>query len=37
MSLPSTVGSGAVLLDGARYENSLAWLYQHFPSHQPRP
>ncbi|OWG37605.1 DUF4123 domain-containing protein [Stutzerimonas stutzeri] len=30
-------GNGAILLDGARYESATAWLYQCFPSHQPRP
>lgn len=36
MKVPDT-GNGAVLLDGARYENAFAWLYQHFPDAQPRP
>lgn len=36
MTVPDT-GNGAVLLDGARYENAFAWLYQHFPDIQPRP
>lgn len=29
--------SGALLIDGATIENVLAWLYQHYPDHQPRP
>jgi hypothetical protein len=29
--------SGAILIDGAAIENVLAWLYQHYPDHQPRP
>ncbi|VXC12239.1 DUF4123 domain-containing protein [Pseudomonas sp. 9Ag] len=30
-------GNGFILLDGARYKHATAWLYQHFPSHQPTP
>lgn len=30
-------GSGLILVDGAQYENVLAWLYEHYPSHQPLP
>ena len=37
MSAPMPNGNGAILLDGARYESATAWLYQCFPSHQPRP
>ncbi len=37
MSAPTITGNGAILLDGARYENATAWLYQIFPSHQPWP
>lgn len=29
--------SGALLLDGAQYEDAFAWLYQHYPNHQPLP
>lgn len=29
--------SGAILIDGAAIENVLAWLYQNYPDHQPRP
>ncbi|QNH76599.1 DUF4123 domain-containing protein [Pseudomonas protegens] len=28
---------GALLLDGASQDHILAWLYQHYPSHQPLP
>lgn len=28
---------GAVLIDGAAFNNALAWLYQNYPSHQPHP
>src|SRR3546814_10398262 len=37
MGAPTITGNGAILLDGARYENATAWLYQTFPSHQPWP
>ncbi|WP_417780601.1 DUF4123 domain-containing protein [Stutzerimonas xanthomarina] len=37
MSSGTSDGNGFILLDGARYENATAWLYQHFPSHQPTP
>lgn len=37
MSTPVTNRKGAILLDGSRYENAMAWLYRNFPSHQPRP
>lgn len=33
----SSQGRGAVLLDGAHYENALAWLYQQYPDQQPLP
>lgn len=36
MTVPST-SKGALLLDGAQYEDALAWLYQSYPSHQPLP
>lgn len=29
--------SGALLLDGATYEDAFAWLYQQYPDHQPLP
>ena len=35
MSAPS--GKGALLIDGARYEDAFAWLYQNFPDQQPLP
>lgn len=28
---------GALLIDGASHDHILAWLYQHYPSHQPLP
>lgn len=30
-------GKGAILLDGARYDNAMAWLYERYPSDQPLP
>ena len=27
---------GAILIDGAAFNNALAWLYQNYPNHQPR-
>jgi hypothetical protein len=29
--------NGAILIDGTAIENVLAWLYQSYPDHQPRP
>jgi hypothetical protein len=29
--------NGVLLIDGAQIENALAWLYQHYPDHQPQP
>lgn len=37
MSAPNFSTNGVILLDGARYENAVEWLYQAFPSLQPIP
>lgn len=29
--------NGFLLIDGAHFDDALAWFYQHYPSHQPMP
>jgi hypothetical protein len=35
MNIPGT--EGAILLDGARYDDALMWIYEQYPDHQPLP